>query len=267
VVDQRLVDELHRLGPGRLVAADDDEPVVGELLRQGPLRITKLAPLGDPPRAGSGPGLDQLDEQVAGEQLAFLGEPVVDRLCVLGEGALDFADRLVAVVGELTRRLLGPQQRQGELEQGQPPRLGPHVLDDPVDEAVGEPDAHGGGRLLDGIGQLLGRHRPQEVGRVLEHRSKRRMVQGLLQEVGPHRQDDRQGGRAKGTLLGDGVRELVEEAVPGVGIRAQREELLELVGHDEVAAAAVAPLLRQPVHDVAKPEFGTGEPIAHRRRR
>jgi hypothetical protein len=103
------------------------------------------------------------------------------------------------------------------------------VGDDPSDESCFEVDADGAGGGGDGLGEAVTGGGPHGDHTLAQHFGELAILEGAVEEVGPHRQDDAD---PAALIRGHGGEVLQEQSPGGLGAN-RREELLELVDDDE----------------------------------
>ena len=174
----------------------------------------------------------ETQEHAASEVPVGFGQHGDGRLRPPGDGSLDAAE--LAIVRQchrppLLRRPAIEELGQRELEEGQCGGLIDHVGDELVDEPRLHLDPHAGGRLSDRVGDLGGRHPDDRDRPVLDELAELGIPERSIEEVGAQRRCDPQ----PDAFVGDGVGEAVEERATEVLVGHQREQLLELVDHEE----------------------------------
>ena len=178
------MDDLRRLTsvpilPGRHQAR------VGQPPHERPLRL-EIGLGRDAPRVlGALARLHELHEDTAGPVPIRLVQRLVHGVRVPCDGALHPPDRLVGLVRQPAIALSFPEPGQREFEQGEPPRLLAHVVDDPIDESRLEGPALQLGRAGDGPRQFLAVHRSQDDVVVLHRVREGAVGQRVTHEIGP----------------------------------------------------------------------------------
>ena len=231
-VEQRVVDDLDvRLA---LDVRHRDQPRGDQLVEHdaGARGGDALAQLLGRQAGARTVGGDQVAEDLARDALLVGGEPIERGLGVADQRPADPAHRVVGAARQLAEPAVAelPQPERGERHQRERPR----VIGDRADHVVRElgirQDVAGAlGRLDDDPHQILARGVAEQHQRGRQQRAQRRQRLEVRDEVVADRRDhaDRQvGGRRELGERGGEPRALV-------AARAQREQLLELVDHDD----------------------------------
>ncbi len=243
---QCLVGEFGRV-QSRRAPGHDDQPGTGQSVDQRPVVLGELSAVGNPagvraalPGVQPLGGADQLNEYPL--QCCVLGSvrPLPQTaLRVADECPLDTAELLVGGGSEEAALLSRPQLAQGVLQHGQRGRTPRGVVQQLLDQTIGEADACVPlQRAGDGLAQLLSRHRRHDdVGR-LPGGSQDGQLLDLGQEVDPG--DDHRLGRPTAVGPAHG-----QDAHHGVqlegGLRSVRKQGFELVDHEQKPGPPLVP--------------------------
>jgi hypothetical protein len=194
VPQQRLVGHLDQLVATGPVPAGDQEALVGEPSRHGLTRLAQLTEARAAAQVGTRlPHLDQSGEDAGHRVLLLPFQAGVDGLGAGDDGLLQAAHGAIGVQreGAGIKGPLGPELLQGELQQGQVPRL---------TEGVVQQDLHQGVR----------NRQPGDLRRAADHRLQGHAIQGT-------QVNDSRVGQARGQGL------IVQHLAPVVGAQGKHQ--------------------------------------------
>ena len=161
------MDDFGRVAPLG-VAVGHHQPGIGQFLHKLPATFADFAPQGEAAGVfGAIAGAHQLDKYLAGKLFVGRAEATVLLFGVASQCAINTADGIIRLVGELAEVLPLPQGGQGKFEQGQIARLTAHVVQNTADQPRFELYPLQGGGFADGLLQRLAPHRPQNQRQAL----------------------------------------------------------------------------------------------------
>ncbi len=229
--DQCLVGQVDR------VAVERDQPCAGQSFQYrgrvrggsgGALRLQFGVVGGATGVLGALTGSDQPQQDAPGDLGLLRGEPAVQLLGGAGEGAVDTACHPVGGQGQGAALAAAPGLQQGVGHQRQSAGFLGDVLDDLRGQRALDDQPGGRGGPDDRRTQLGRSHGAEEEGGVPDRGGERAMLGAAAEEVRPHRDHHPQP-----ALRPHRGHHQVEEGGPLGRIRAQGEEFLELVDHDD----------------------------------